>query len=250
MAVKSAYKPKPSSPVDLPKVTIDGKEPESIAAVSVDLSPGEEPSEAVQEALQEAAQADEAAAALKKQIEAVYAAEETQRQAALAANIHRLPLDEKIKIWQANGLSDAEADFLRQNPEVANHPEVSGWAANKAMHEGHQRDSAAYFQAVEENFQAAMRHMQAQASSPQVPEFFRAPPPRQPMPRTPAHFVSAPVTRGDVPDGTPRQLNNPGKVTLTAEQREAAKLSGITEVEYARHLLRLQKEKAAGMRQT
>jgi hypothetical protein len=27
-------------------------------------------------------------------------------------------------------------------------------------------------------------------------------------------------------------------------------LPGITEVEYARHLLRLQKEKAAGMRQT
>jgi phage I-like protein len=59
---------------------------------------------------------------------------------------------------------------------------------------------------------------------------------------SPAH-VSAPVSR-EVPSAS--GLRSPGRVTLTAQQREAAKMSGVSEAEYARQLLRLRELQASG----
>ena len=61
----------------------------------------------------------------------------------------------------------------------------------------------------------------------------------------PRGICSAPIC-GEVPSWTGRRDDRPGSITLTVEQPEAAKLSGITEVEYGRQLLRLREEKAAG----
>lgn len=68
------------------------------------------------------------------------------------------------------------------------------------------------------------------------------PPAPQPTRRTPT--VSAPVSR-DIPSGGSGRPSN-SKVTLTPEQREAARLSGIDEVTYAKNLIRLQAEKRSG----
>lgn len=55
--------------------------------------------------------------------------------------------------------------------------------------------------------------------------------------------VSAPVSReAPTSSGTTRD----GRITLTALQKEAAKIAGITEVEYAKNLQRLRAEKANG----
>lgn len=56
-------------------------------------------------------------------------------------------------------------------------------------------------------------------------------------------IVSAPVSR-EVPSASGARTS--GKITLTAEQREAARLSGITEAEYARQLAKLNQMKANG----
>jgi hypothetical protein len=42
-----------------------------------------------------------------------------------------------------------------------------------------------------------------------------------------------------------KREDRPGSITLTAQQVEAAKIAGISLVEYSRNLLRLREEKAA-----
>ena len=56
-----------------------------------------------------------------------------------------------------------------------------------------------------------------------------------------AALVSAPVSR-EVP--TSIREDRSGRLTLSVEQREAARISGLTDVEYARNVLRLREEKA------
>jgi DNA repair exonuclease SbcCD ATPase subunit len=60
----------------------------------------------------------------------------------------------------------------------------------------------------------------------------------------PVTVVSAPPSRSGVNAGTGRPSNN--KITLTPEQREMARLSGIDELTYARQLQKLQALKAEG----
>jgi hypothetical protein len=64
-----------------------------------------------------------------------------------------------------------------------------------------------------------------------------------PQPQQRTSIVSAPVSR-DVPSGTTPRKN--GKITLTAEQRESARISGITEAEYAKQLEKYREMKANG----
>lgn len=66
-------------------------------------------------------------------------------------------------------------------------------------------------------------------------------PPKQTK-RTP--IVSAPVTR-DTPSLTTGRPST-DRVTLTPQQREAAKISGISEMDYAKQVLRLQQAKKEG----
>jgi hypothetical protein len=49
----------------------------------------------------------------------------------------------------------------------------------------------------------------------------------------------------EVPSSTGRR-DRPGSITLTAEQKSAAKIAGISEVEYCRQLIRLKEAKANG----
>ena len=56
-------------------------------------------------------------------------------------------------------------------------------------------------------------------------------------------MVSAPVSREAPSANGSRQSAN---IRLTASQREAAKMAGISETEYAKQLQKLQKEKSDG----
>jgi hypothetical protein len=64
----------------------------------------------------------------------------------------------------------------------------------------------------------------------------------QPERRVP---VSAPVSREVASSASGSRQSN-DKVTLTADQKEAAKMSGVTEVEYAKQLLRLKQMRESG----
>ena len=249
--IKSDIPPESPAP-DIPEVTIDGQGPESIAAVSVeipeeppaadaapDIRIGSDDSPEVTAAIEKMVAADESAQALKRQIEAQHQAELLRRLAARDPRL--LSPDERLSLWKANGLSDRETDFLRENPEMADVPALLNHAAALALRE-HERDSDGYFDAVRANFEDGMRQLQSQAAA-TAPEFFRPEPPRPPRehPRIP---YSAPVSR-DVPSAIPRELN-PGKITLTAEEVQAAKFSGISPSEYAVQKLKMLRAKSRG----
>jgi hypothetical protein len=49
-----------------------------------------------------------------------------------------------------------------------------------------------------------------------------------------------------VPSWSGKREDRPGSITLTPAQKEASRISGLSEVEYARQLIRLREEKAQG----
>jgi len=99
-----------------------------------------------------------------------------------------------------------------------------------AIRAGHAVDSDGYFAAVEERL--------GYRSPPAPPDDSRQEQQRRSIP------VSAPVSR-EAPSlgGGPA---TPSRVTLSAEQREAARIAGVDEVTYARNLIRLNELKKQG----
>jgi hypothetical protein len=81
-------------------------------------------------------------------------------------------------------------------------------------------------------------------SIPQPPRSEPMPPSAPAEPAGPP--VSAPVSRG-AQSYTSRAATIPSQVTLSPQEREMAKLSGISETQYAANKLRLLQAKAAGM---
>ena len=83
------------------------------------------------------------------------------------------------------------------------------------------------------------------ASGQQTPEFFQLPasPPEQPE-QTQSAIYSAPVSR-QVGSGM-GVPTSPRSVTLTAAEREAAAMSGISETQYARNKLLMLQRQARG----
>jgi hypothetical protein len=99
--------------------------------------------------------------------------------------------------------------------------------------EGHPAYSVDYFVSMETKL--GMR--KASAEAPVLEEHEDEPAPRS------RSMVSAPVSRDGVPSSSGEK---PGQVRLTAMQKEAAKIAGITEKEYAEQVLRLRGEKLNG----
>ena len=235
-----------SAAENIPEMKLNGVEAEPVAAVSAEIPPQPEPDlEAIAKAANEAATADEAALALRKQLEQIRASEELQRQQAAVMMAAQRPLtrEQKLEFWRQRGLSDEETRFLQANPEMIDHSAITNHAAAQALQAGHERDSEPYFAAVKTNFEEQMKRQQAQAA----PKFFEPPPQKAPAARSPAHIVSAPVSR-EVPSGGYREPNL-SQVRLSPEEVEIAAASGISQVEYAKHKLRLMREKASGQRQ-
>jgi hypothetical protein len=225
MRVKSAYRekqnniPPPGNPEPhISSVNISGAEGKPVAAVMTAEIP-------------DAAKADEAALALRRQIEALRQSEFAQRRAA--------PRERLLHKWRGEGMGRAEERFLRANPAMLDNPQLMHFAANEAA-QHHQRGSAAHLNAAREIFH---RHM-TPATEP-TPAFFEPPPP--PAPPVQSAIYSAPVSR-TVPSAGYREPS-PSSVRLTREEQETARMSGISDIEYAKHKLRMEREKAAGERQ-
>jgi len=123
---------------------------------------------------------------------------------------------------------DSEREFLRARPHAFAKSDVLNAAHIEAARRGHARGSPEYFAILED----ALQNGPPPAPSP-------SPPPAEP--RIP---VAAPASRS-VPSWT-NAPTSPSKVTLTPAQREHARASGISEIEYAKGVLRLEALKKAG----
>jgi hypothetical protein len=184
---------------------------------------------------------DEATRRLQKQIDDLKKSEELQRQHA-AQMMHAPPTREQM----LNQVSPEWRSFLEANPRLLNNFQLAANAAAQALQEGHALGSEAQMGRTRELVDQHLAHLQAQDMAPAAaqpaPEFFRPPP----EPPSRASIVSAPVSRGEV--GGYREPS-PSRMTLTEEQRQIAAASGISDVQYAKNLLRLRKEIASGDRQ-
>jgi hypothetical protein len=248
--IKTAYRQKNNSVEDIPTEelppieALPSDEPPAMEAAEVETPQPE--SDPVAEAEHRAALADEAAAALKAQVEAARQAERFQAQRQQAAMMAQRPLsrEEKLESW---GLTEVEKKFLIDNPAMLDHDAVLAAAIATTTRAGIDRSAPGFLDAVERNFSAHFAHFQKQAAA-QSPEFFRPPPVAEPSRPTPASYTSAPVSR-EAPGGD-RPPSIPTRITLTWEEKEAAKIAGVSELEYAHQKRRLLLEKAQGHRQT
>jgi hypothetical protein len=183
--------------------------------------------------------------ALQRQIEELKRSEEIQRQrAAVLQQPQPVSREQKLAMWRQSGLSEEEAHFLQRNPSMIDFPQITSFAIHRATEAGLERGTDAHFAAVEKIFNANFGHLQAQAANPDMrpptPTFFTPPPPRSAP--NPSHLVSAPVSRS-IPNASGRR-HTPGKVTMTPQEVEAARISGISIEQYAK-----EKIKYEGMRE-
>lgn len=154
-------------------------------------------------------------------------------------------------------------EYIKAHPDMIKHPQVLAQAADEVSRgdHGYPEHSLAYFDLVKANFEDRMRN---------------EPPPEEPVkpkhkPEVSLRNGSA-VVAGDIDEphrgdrsafgyaSRDRVVGNsamdrywfgggedrPGKVTLSIAQKEAARIAGISEKEYAEQVLRLREEKANG----
>jgi hypothetical protein len=184
---------------------------------------------------------------LKGQLAALRASEEWHRQ------IQKPEFQRELRLQQfrANGLSSTEEAFLREHLELVDRPDLLA-----AAHQGEPLPEA---EAVEPERQPELQEPEpdyepepakAAPRMSEPPQFFK--PDRDVVPdrdgvleqRGAGDYVSAPVSR-NIPTGS-APLSDPTKVVLTLGEREIARMSGISEVEYARNKLRMQAAKRSG----
>lgn len=141
----------------------------------------------------------------------------------------------KLKIPQS------AKDWLRKNPEYLQNPRLN--AKIQALHydvleEGHQFGDSGYFESLETKL--GMRKALV-AGEEDEEEIEVRPTPRNQQQRS--SVVSAPVSR-DTPSSFGVQQD--GSVRLSRDQREAAKIAGVTEKEYMLQLKKIAAQKANG----
>jgi len=115
------------------------------------------------------------------------------------------------------------------------HLDIGHQAMRAVEAQGIEHGTPAFHQAVKRNFESRMH------PTPEMPE------PEQVELPARASMVSAPVSRDTVATGSYNSYGDRlGRVTLSVAQKEAARISGISDREYAEQLLRLREEKANG----
>lgn len=131
-------------------------------------------------------------------------------------------------IDQNANLLPRERDYLKSHPELVIDTQLNNElsvAHNRALRQGIKRGTDQYFSYMDEFLGYK------EAAKPQ---------PQEPTQEEDNTMVSAPVSR-DAPAPTGR--TSPDRITLSSEQREMAKSMGISDIQYAEQVLRLQREK-------
>jgi hypothetical protein len=211
----------------------------------------------------EVRRADEATERLRDQIAAIDRSRELQQQQQQRA-AYANQTAEYFRWWQQNGLKPDDEQFLLANPDAI--IPLTNFVAGEVAKQ-HEVGSAGYFEAGRELFFRHVEHLRAQARTnaeqADQPQSVEEPMPQSPTTPTPAFFqptpaplpprqqrparsgiVSAPVTRetGLLSDSFDRKQQH----TLSAQEVEAAKISGVTPSEYLKQKLKMQQMKANG----
>ena len=142
----------------------------------------------------------------------------------------KAPIEEKPVITEAPGLPKRIQGWLQKHPEYTTDPRK--YDKLRALHwevidEGHDFDSDEYLESME--IKLGIRGVAEE-------------PPAPPIQRN--SIVSAPVSR-EAPS-TPNNDRTSSSVKLSAAQREAARIAGISEKVYAENLSKINKMKANG----
>jgi hypothetical protein len=197
---------------------------------------------ATEQMLEAVSPTDEASNAFQRQIDALRESERIQKQ------------------------RNEVAAFLKANPAMIQHPEITGQAEIEAQKQGHQYRSPAFFKAVQDNFTDHLNQYREELSdgylekmaelgedvsdvSPVDRALEDARPssldyePLSSVPSNRSGMYSAPISR-EVPSGS--YSDRPGTVRMTPAMKEAARISGVSEREYAENVLRLREEKKSG----
>ena len=126
--------------------------------------------------------------------------------------------------------------WLRDHPEYLSNPRKN--AKIQDLHyvvidEGHEPYSQGYFESMETHL--GMRQKEQIVNEDNDDD--------DPPQRTRPAMVSAPVSREAPSNGSG---DRPGRITLTVAQKEAAKIAGISEKEYAEQVIKLKEHKLNG----
>jgi hypothetical protein len=149
-----------------------------------------------------------------------------------------------------------ERQWLIANPHHLSNPALVHQAAGIALQRGIPRQSPEFLQAVGAllDQHAAAQMQPAPAVPPPLPPTMPAQthidvekvegpdhePDDEPMP---SHYMSAPVSRGDLGGGHTYEAEPSHRVTLTAEERELCRDNKLDEAVYAANKLKLQRMK-------
>ena len=134
------------------------------------------------------------------------------------------------------GRLDRADRFLKINPQLADRVDSLGQVHEEAMMRGISDESDQYHALLEERF-GPLKRIRATPVGDSVSDG-----------RNDNFAVSAPVSRSEAPNySTGRLGNHQTKITLTPEEREACRYSGVDETTYAKEKLRMIDFKARGL---
>jgi len=182
--------------------------------------------------IEPAAAAVDASHAFQSQIDALRKSEQAQRQPlTVEQTIDRMQLPDPIKTW------------------VKDHPEYVTDARKNALiqklhwdiveDEGHAPYSAPYIASME-------RHLGLSGAAPAAKHSLGRPVADDYADSGRGRIVSAPVSRDPMGAGGGSYNERPGRVTLSAQQIEAAKIAGVDLKTYAEQVLKLRERKQSG----
>lgn len=145
------------------------------------------------------------------------------------------------RIDAIQGLTSRQRDWLSQHPELVtdtNENARVGVYHGDAVKAGHRVDSDAYYQFLEER-------LGFRRPAPPVRQESELEPEREPTTARRSPPMSAPVSR-DAPNLSTGRAR-PREITLSPEQRDAARISGVDDLTYAKGVLELERRKKLGM---
>jgi hypothetical protein len=198
------------------------------------------------------ASGDDATRVFQEQIDALRKSEDLVRQRQ-ASPSQQQPLGNRaarLQQWKQQGLTEDQAAFLQANPKMIDNPHITAMATAQADQEGFGPNSPEHFEVVRKHFNQISEQVERDlmTTSQQRAAPVEEPMPEYSMPRQPSSpsvGYSAPVTR-DVPTGTYHGERRLSRVTLSAQEKEIARLSGLTLEQYAEGKLDLMRRKEAG----
>jgi hypothetical protein len=135
----------------------------------------------------------------------------------------------------ASQLSSRSAEWIRKNPQCVTDPRLMQKmvaAHNLAVADGYQPDTDDYFSVIEDTLKLNRREKRQEMQDQQNED-------------SPLSSASKPVPRQAPPPPAPANRNGstrPNVVRLTSAEAETARMFGMTDVEYAKHKVALQKE--------